>query len=307
MDRTLLLAATPLVALLLVAAAPRTALPPPGEIGRPATGSAAAAVDDGLAGLLELRGQQLTVLYPGDHLDRAALLQMRLDRLSRAYDSLTRAPLPWRFALVGRERWERLAPGRPWGWPIRLPGPLFLAAAGGDSALVAEATELLGGAPPDPGGDPLVATREEAGSLVVFDLLLDLETARAFAAAARLSGDEPWIAPLVTQLALRYAWEVGEPGTLLPRVALFDRIAAAHGGARAHRLADYRPGLDPLVDLWFEAQFLRGADVVWVERGRRGVSRLLDRWADVGQPIRRADLEERFAGLAAWEAASFAP
>jgi len=296
-----------LAALPVAAAAQRSALPPPGAIGNPSAPTGAAAAETGLEGLLELHGERLSVLYPGEHLDRAALLQMRLENLSRAFDSLTRARLAWRAAVVGRERWAKLAPGVPWGRPTRLPGPLFLAPAGGDSELVATATALLGGPPPDPGGEPLVATREEAGSLVLFDLLLDLETARAFADATGLRGDEPWVRALATQLALRYAWEVTEPGAVLSRVALFDRIAAAHGGPRAHRLADYRPGLDPETDLWFEAQFVRGADVLWVDRGRFGTSRLLERWAAGSSPIRRAELEKKYAGLVEWESAAFAP
>jgi len=112
---------------------------------------------------------------------------------------------------------------------------------------------------------------------------------------------------LVVHLALRYAWESLERSEVLARVALFDRIAAAQGGARARRLADFAPGLPAEIDLWYQAQFVRGADAIWIERGRLGAARLLDRWADKGRPVRRAELEKRFPALVDWQRTAFAP
>jgi hypothetical protein len=141
----------------------------------------------------------------------------------------------------------------------------------------------------------------------VLDLLLQLEAARELADAARWHGDEPWIRDLLVHLALRYAWETRDPAAVPGYVHLFDRIAAAHGGPGAHRLADFRPGLPRELDLWYQAQLVRGADAVWVDRGAFRVGRLLDRWADRGEPVRRAELEQRFPALVEWSARAFAP
>jgi hypothetical protein len=179
--------------------------------------------------------------------------------------------------------------------------------ASGDAETVAFVRELLGGAPPDPGGDPLVGTRDEAGSLIVSDLLLGLDAARAFAAAAPFSGEEPWLTGVLVQLALRYAWERAEPGATLGYVAAFDRMAAAHGGPRAARLADYRDGLPFERDLWYQAQFVRGADAIWIHAGARGTKSLLASLAKKGVPAGRAALEAKYPELVDWERSAFAP
>lgn len=287
-------------------AADRQPLPPPGAAQPTADVEGGGALAE-LDGLLRLPGAWVDVHYPSDHLDRAARLQLRADALYKLLQSLTRQRMTWTAAAVGRSRWQRLAPDVPWGYPARLESTLFVVPAAGDAATVAATTALLGGPPPDPGGEPLAGTRAEAGSLLVVDMLLQLEAARAFADAARLAGDEPWIRELLVHLALRYAWESLEPSLVLERVALFDRIAAAQGGVRARRLADFAPGLPPEVDLWYQAQFVRGADVLWVDKGRYGVARLLDRWADRGKPVRRAELDKKFPALADWQRSAFAP
>jgi hypothetical protein len=290
----------------VAALAQRQPLPPAGD----AAASAAGAQGDvraGLEGLLLLPGQWVDVHYPADHLDRAARLQLRLDALYETYQPLTRRRMTWSAAAVGRTRWQRLVPEVPWGAAARLDETLFLVPAAGDDATVAAVSALLGGPPPDPGGEPLAGTRAEAGSLRVIDVLQQLEAARAYADAARLRGDEPWIRELLVHLALRYAWEIRERSQVLSHVALFDRIAAAHGGARARRLAEFAPGLPRETDLWFQAQFVRGADAIWVDKGRFGVARLLDRWSDSGKPVRRAELEKKFPALVDWQRAAFAP
>jgi len=175
-----------------LAPAQRQPLPPPGGFGA-AAGAGAASLDAALEGLLRLPGAHVVVLYPPDHLDRAARLQLRLEGLRRAWQPLTRHDLEWRAALVGPTRWRALAPGAPWGWPARAAGPLFVIPVRADAEIVAAVTALLGGAPPDPGGDPLVGGRDEAGAGVVVDLLAQLEAGRELADAARWRGDEPWI------------------------------------------------------------------------------------------------------------------
>ena len=289
-----------------LAPAQRQPLPPPGGFGA-AAGAGAASLDAALEGLLRLPGAHVVVLYPPDHLDRAARLQLRLEGLRRAWQPLTRHDLEWRAALVGATRWRQLAPGAPWGWPARAAGPLFVIPVRADAEIVAAVTALLGGAPPDPGGDPLVGSRDEAGAVVVVDLLAQLEAARELADAARWRGDEPWIRDLLVHLALRYAWETREPAAVPGYVDLFDRIAAAHGGPAARRLEEFQPGLPREIDLWYQAQLVRGADVLWVDRGAFRVARLLDRWSDHGEPLLRAELEKRFPGLVDWRRRAFAP
>jgi len=286
--------------------AQRQPLPPPGAT----TGSETtmpANYRSELEGLLVIPGAWIEVYYPADHLDRGARLQLRGDLLHESWQALTRNPIVWTVAAVGRTRFQSLAPDVPWGYPARLGRTLFVVPAAGDDAIVAAMSALLGGPPPDPGGVPLSGTRAEAGALLVVDVLQQLEAARDFADVARFGGDEPWIRELIVHLALRYAWEKLEPSRVLEQVAIFDRIAAAQGGPRARRLADFAPGLPREADLWYQAQFVRGADAIWVDKGRYGVARLLDRWARSGKPVRRAELEKKFPALVDWQRTAFAP
>ena len=290
----------------LLAGAGREPLPSPGAAA-PAAATAGDAAIAGLDGLLVLPGTWVEVRYPPESLDRAARLQGRLEALQQLWKKLTPAPLAWRGAAVDRARWTQLAPGWPWGLPVRIAGPIFLVPAHGDAETVATASWLLGGALPNPGGDPAQGSRDEAGSLLVCDALLQIEAARAFVATSGLAGDEPWVTGVLVQLAARYAWEAAEPGRMLEIVGLFDRMAAAHGGPAAGRLGDYRGGLPFDTDLWYQAQFVRGADAIWVAEGRRGTARRLDRWIRAGKPVHRGDLEKKYPALRAWERAAFAP
>jgi hypothetical protein len=305
--------ATPALLLLLPfafpdpSAAQRLPLPPVGAV-EPATPTAElAAVEGDASAFLLLPGRRVDTRYVPEALDRAARVQARLEALHDLWQPFARGPLLWRALVLDRPAWERLLPERAWGGPARLPGGLFVLPARGDLGTIAWASALLGGPPPDPGGEPLVGTRAEAGSLLVCDVLLQLEAARVFAESARLAADEPWVSGVLVQLAARYAWEAAEPGRMLGIAALFDRITATQGGLRAERLEDYRDGLEFERDLWFQAQFLRGADAIWVAEGPRGTARRLDRWLGRGRPPRAAELERLYPALADWRRIAFAP
>lgn len=292
--------------LVTAASAQRRPLPPPGAIAPPAA-EAESGPDEAFDRLLTLPGRLVDVLYSGDALDRAARLQSRLEALHGLWQPLTRELLLWQGLAVQRETWERIAGGAPWGVPKEIETNRFAVAAQGDPATVEAMVALFGRPLPDPGGDPLIGTREEAGSLVAGDVLLQLRVARRFAATARLRGEAPWIEGVAAHLAARYAWESVEPDRVLEVVALLDRASLALGGPRRHRLEAYRDGLPLELDLWYQAQFVRGADAIWVEEGRRGVARLLTKWSRRGRVPAHTELEKKYPELAAWATAAFAP
>lgn len=288
------------------AAAQRQPLPPPGQAAPPAA-VAEPASEAALRNLLELPGSRVDMRYAADTLDRASRVQRRLETLHELWQPLAPAPLGWRAAAVTEETWNALGAGRPWGLPVRLGESLFVVPAHGDAGTVAAVERLLGGKVPVAEGLPVTGTPEEVGSLAVSDVLLQVEAARAFVATAGLAGDEPWIDGVLVQLAARLAWEAAEPGRTLEIVALFDRIAVVRGGPRAHRLADYQRTGDAERELWFQAQFVRGADAIWVEEGRFGTQRRLTRWISRRKPVTRAELEKRYPALGEWQRAAFAP
>ncbi len=277
-------------------------LPPAGSVPIAQAPPGAPALDD----LLTLPGERVTVRYPPETLDRATRVQARLEAIDRLWASFAPQPLGWSATILRRAEWESAGLGG-WGAPQRIGPGQFLVPAEGDAGTVAFARSLSGGVLPDPGGDPLTGTREEAGSLIVADLLLEIEAARALAGAAPLSGDAPWVTGVLIQLAVRYAWERAEPEQMLGYVAIVDAISAAQGGPRARRLDDYRGGLPFETELWYQAQFVRGADAIWVEAGWMGTARRLDKWRRKGVPVTAAELEKKYPALALWKRDAFAP
>ncbi len=281
-------------------------LPPPGAA-VPQRDLLTAMEEPAFANLLRLPGSTVEVRYAPDALDRASRVQARLEALHALFSRLSQRDLVWKGVVVDQYEWKRRALYGIWGVPVRLGSGTFVVPARGDEASIATTRWLLQGAPPDPGGEPLQGSREEAGSLVVSDLLLQLDIVRAFAENAPLSGEEPWITGVLLQLAARYAWEKAEPGRMLEILSLFDRFAAAHGGPRRYRLTDYRGGLPLQHDLWYQAQFVRGADAIWVEEGERGTANFLGSAARRGKPLTRKSLERKYDRLRDWELAAFAP
>ena len=284
--------------------AQREPLPPPAPPSAAAAGTAAAGPD--FSDLLSLTGPAVEVRYAPDALDRAARIQMQLVAVRHALARLTRAPLDWTGVLLDAHRWNAAGLEMPWGLPERLGAGTFLLPAAGDDASVAMARRLVGAQLPKVEA-PLVGSEQQAASLVVADTLVELDLARAFVESARLSGDEPWVSGVLVALVARYSWEGTEPQRMLEIVGLFDRMAALRGGPRARRLADYRGGLPYDDDLWYQAQFVRGADAIWVAEGARGTAHLLKRLARDGVAARRSDLEKRYPALLDWEHAAFAP
>ncbi len=139
------------------------------------------------------------------------------------------------------------------------------------------------------------------------DALLQVEASLDLMLSTGLEVEQPWLLGLLSQLLARLTFERFEPGRMPEIAALFDAMAAAHGGAQAHRLEDYRFDLPLEEDVWYQAQLLRGADVIWVKEGGTASSRWLYWLLDRGKPVPRAEVEKRFKGLAEWERASFAP
>lgn len=254
--------------------------------------------------LLPLRGVQVQTRYVPGSLDRAEHVRQRLEGICEALGKTAKPPLELRALVLDREGWGELAPSAPWGLTTRIEPGTWAVAAEGDPDVVARVRELTGGWLPPIGGEPMRGTVDEAAALMVSDALLQLEVVREFVAARGVRGSEPWVDALIVQIAARLAWETTDPGQMTGVAALFDRFAAARPGPR--RLVDYRDGLPLAEDLAFQADFVRGADLVWVEKGLLGTRGLLKKAIKDAVPITAAELEDAFPELAAWRRATFA-
>lgn len=253
--------------------------------------------------LLPLRGVQVQMGYVPGSLDRAEHVRRRLEAICEALNDTTKAPLALHGFVLDREEWDKAGLGE-WGLPARLENQIWAVAAEGDPATVRRTRELTGGWLPLLGGEPLRGTAEEAASLLVGDAILQVGVVREFAAAQGLHGSEPWVDAFLVQLAARLAWETTDPGQMAGVALLWDRFALQRPGQR--RLADYRYDLPLEDELAWQADLLRGADLVWVDKGPFGTRHYLKKWIRRGEPITPADLDEDFPDLAAWRRATFA-
>ncbi|MFN7942895.1 MAG: hypothetical protein U0X73_15000 [Thermoanaerobaculia bacterium] len=259
-----------------------------------------------IPGLLDLHGEVPARYTPGA-LDRAANVQERLQVLLLALASVARRPAPLELLVLSPEDWTAGGFSRPYGLPETRGAAVIAVAAWGDASTVALAKELLGEPLPALGGSPLRGTEDEAASLVFSDALVEVEAARRFLALEGATWSEPWIGEVLAHLAARVGFEHGEAGRMPAIATLFDRAGARHAGPAAHHLEDWRAGLPLAEDLWYQALFLRGADLLFVRAGDRGSRRFLVRHLKEGRPFTRGDLEELAPALAAWRTSSFAP
>jgi hypothetical protein len=257
--------------------------------------------------LLLLPGRAADLRYSPDALDRAAQVQRRLEEIAETLKAVAGEPVRLGALVLDREAWEKAQPGRVWGLPTHTGALVFALAAEGDDETVRRMRALTGGWLPPLAGEPFRGTAEEAASLAAADSLLQLEVATAFLEERHLRGEEPWVGALLAQLVARLAWERTDAGQVTAVADLFDRMALTAGRGRPLRLADYRRGLPLEEDLAFQAAFLRGADLLWVELGERGAARFLQRLLRAHLAVPRATLEKELPELGEWERRHFAP
>jgi hypothetical protein len=286
----------------------RRALPPPGEP-LPAPVELEADPLERNPDLLLLHGRYCEVFYTPGTLDRAAALQQRLDVFVEAVMGMVPKQaglLIPRLRVLDSERWQAAGIERPWGLPGEVGELEFAVPATGDPATVELARRLTGGVLPALPGEPLIGTADEAASLVVADAVLQAELGGAWARAAGIRGERPWIEGLVGHAVARLAWEQTDPGGMPAIADLFDRIAARRGGGGARPLGDYRHDLAVEERLAFDADLLRGADLLWVKKGNTGLRRWLAASARSGLRLSEADLRNLAPGLNRWIDEGFA-
>jgi hypothetical protein len=300
-----------LLSLVACAGAGRAPLPPPGAV---APRAEVAPVEpplpaglERLTHLLTFSGTATTVRYTPGALDRAARVQERAELLAAVFHKIDARPAGLKLWVLDRRDWETAGLDHDYGLPEVLGSGAFAVPAEGDLGQVDAIAELLGGSPPVSDSTPLRGTAEEAAALGVADEIFQIDAARDFGERVGLRGDRPWVTGVLAHLVARIAFEKSEPGRMPSIAAVFDRIAVEQGGLASRRLDDYAPGLPLEVDLWYQAQLLRGADVLWVREGENGSIRYLYRKIQQRTPVPAAELERAYPALAAWRATSFAP
>lgn len=257
--------------------------------------------------LLDLPGDFAFVRYTPGSLDRSAAVQARFELFAQEFAKTGYAASTLVLYVLTREDWKAAGLRLPYGMPERLDLDAIAVPAFADAAVVKTYREWLGGELPMPQGQPILITPEESAVLAVVDLLTQVEASRMLVRRAGLGGDAPWIEPLLVHLATRLAWDKFEPGRIRMIAEVFDRLAMNDHAPGGHRLADWKDDLPFAERCWFDARFLRGADVLVTESSQRTLWKRVERAHAGKKPLTVAWLLKEYPGLSEWMAASFAP
>jgi hypothetical protein len=255
--------------------------------------------------LLDLPGDLASVRYTPGTLDRAASVQARFELLADEFTRTRYLAAAVVFYVLSPEDWEAAGLVNEYGEPQALGTDALVVPAWADAEMVARVGRWLGGEAPKSAGLPLLATREEAGALGVSDLLAQVAVARLLATRANLRGDAVWIAPVMAHVVARLAWDKFEPGRMPEIARLFDAMAAQDKTAGGHPQSGWDEALPLPERAWFEARFLRAADLIVLKKGPRGARKLLNQAVTGTQPLSQAVLFKEVPALADWLATNF--
>jgi hypothetical protein len=256
--------------------------------------------------LLDLPGDLAPVRYTPGALDRAASVQKRFELLAQEFARTRFRAVAVVVYVLSPEDWAAGALANPYGEPEALGTDALVVPAWADGEMVDRVRGWLGGEIPVSVGLPLLATREEAGALGVMDILAQIAGARLLAKRAHFVGDRDWITPVIGHLVARLAWDRFEPGRIREIAAQVDAMAAQDRTPGGHTLVDWNENLPLPQRAWFEARFMRAADLIVTAKGARAARKILNRDIAEIEPITEALLLKKYPALAGWLAESFA-
>jgi hypothetical protein len=263
----------------------------------------AANVDDSF---LTLTASGCAVRYRSGALDRAHHVLMRLELVTRQLNGWSEVPVPLAVYLLDRRSWSEVGLQSAYGVPVRT-GPTAVALpAEGDAGTVELWRAVLEtGAVPLVPGVPIQGTAEEAGTLAIADVLLQIEAARGFVQRAGLLGDRAWIGEVASHTAALALFQRNERSRVPEIAGFFDRLRETTGREGAFSLAGYSPSSGFRDDaelrrwLWYQATFFEAALALVERHGHRAIPRL-QKLAGERRVLREAELLAEFPELRPW-------
>ena len=223
--------------------------------------------------LLRLPGDFATVRYTPGSLDRAANLQNRLELAARAFKRWVDTRLEVDVYVLSRDEWKQARYDVPYGVPVRIGRRGLAAPAEGDEGTVALWADLLQGMLPAVAGTPLRGTPQQTATMILADLLTQLQMAEILVDEIGIAGDKQWVRGLtthVTSVDLVRRYEEVRLKDLDQMYGLLSQTA----GPRAFSARDYGPDLNLRDWLWFQAHFHVGAKTIIGKEGKGSVKKL---------------------------------
>jgi hypothetical protein len=227
-----------------------------------------------------------------------------LELATRAFKRWVDTPLEIEVYVLSREEWGQAGYDVPYGVPVRVGRRGLAAPAEGDDGTVELWSNLLHGMLPAVAGVPIRGTPQQTATMILADLLTQLQVSEILADQIGIAGDEHWVRGLathVTSVALVRRYEA----VRLKDLDTLYQLAAREAGPRAFRARDYGPDLGLKDWLWFQAQFHAGAQAIIGKEGKGSV-KTLKKLSRKGDGVLAGDLLiKRYKALNEWFHASF--
>ncbi len=254
--------------------------------------------------LLSYAGEEVAVRYVPGALDRGVHVARRLDLVIGELRHSLQVVLPLTVIVLSRDEWERQGLARTYGLPQPLSGGSIAVPAAGDAGTVRKWKTWLGTELPEIGGVPLSGTADDASSLMLSDLVLQVEVCELILSRTPVGASEAWIRGLLSHLAAISLWSRFEPS----RMPVIESVWARMRG-QLPPLLELEPrrqqsgGAPPLLmERWLlsESHLFEGASGAWAGGGFKAFKNLFKTMMKDGKPPNRAQLVLAYPSLAGW-------
>jgi hypothetical protein len=285
------LAALPFLLLLALTQARGTIVAPPAAPPHPAEP------------LLAYRGEQVAVRYSPGTLDRAVHVVRRLDLVVGELSKPLGRKFPLTVVVLSREEWEARDLSRTYGLPQPLSVASVAVPASGDPGTVRKWKSWLGSELPDLGGVPMAGTAEDAASLMLSDVVLQVEICEILLERTAVGQAEPWIRGLLSHLAAISLWSAFEPSRSAEIALIWSRIRGQIPPLLALEKELQRGSESPLaMERWLlaESYLFEGAAMAHAAGGQKTFTKLLKTLRHDREPPTRAEMLALYPSLAGW-------
>jgi len=253
--------------------------------------------------LLAYRGQEVAIRYYPGALDRATHVANRLDVVVAELRHSLGVVLPVTAIVLPRDEWERRGLTRAYGLPQPLSVGTIAVPASGDAGTVRRWETWIGAALPDVGGMPLSGTAADASSLMLSDLVLQVEVCELILDRTPVAAAEPWIRGFLSHLAAIALWSDYEPSRTEEIDWVWSRIRGQVPPLltlEPRRVAAGQPPLEMERWLLSESYLHEGAAQAHAAGGPKAFKKLLKTMRKDGKPPTKAELFALYPPLAGW-------
>lgn len=254
--------------------------------------------------LVSLPGDYATVRYTPFSLDRAARLQARLELALRSWERWANRKVAVTTFVLTREEWERSGYTVEYGLPVRVGRAGIAAPALGDDGTVALWSEVLEGMLPQVQGAPMRGTPQQAATMVLADIVVQLLVAEIVIDEVGLAGNANWVRGLNTHVA-SLDFVRRKEAARLPDLNAMYRLIIERRGEKIMSSRDYQPDLELSDWLYFQACFHFGAQAILSKEGKGALKKLRKLAKKDGGVLQGDRLLRHYDDLDAWHHASF--